>query len=62
MKDSPPGSGEDFAKPRFGLQAFIAMPSEERIEMFASLLGGERVLKRVSSGLDGGWRGDGSIR
>ena len=62
MKDSPPGSGEDFAKPRFGLQAFIAMSSEERIEMFASLLGGERVLKRVSSGLDGGWRGDGSIR
>jgi hypothetical protein len=58
MKDSPPGSGGDFGgNPRFGLQAFIAMSLEEWIEAFAGFLGGERVLRRVGEGLDGGWRG-----
>jgi hypothetical protein len=44
--------------PRFGLQAFIAMTLEERIETFAGLLGGETVLRRVSAALDGGWRAE----
>jgi hypothetical protein len=62
MKDSPPDSGGDFGgNPRFGLQAFIAMSLAEWIEAFAGLLGGERVLRRISEGLDGGWRG-GSVR
>jgi hypothetical protein len=42
---------------RFGLQAFVAMTLVQWIETFGGLLGGERVLRRVSAGLDGGWRG-----
>lgn len=39
----------------FGLAAFLGMSIEERVERFALLLGGERVLKRVSRVVDGDW-------
>ena len=54
LGDHPPDAS---LKPRFGLQAFIAMSLEERVEVFGRLLGGERVLREVSGVLDGGWRG-----
>jgi hypothetical protein len=40
---------------RFGLAAFVSMTVDERVERFASTLGGERVLRRVSEAIDGGW-------
>jgi hypothetical protein len=55
----PAGSAEGSVSPRFGLQAFVAMTLEEWVETFGGLLGGERVLRSVSAGLDGGWRGGG---
>jgi hypothetical protein len=57
VKDVSPDSGGDLGNFRFGLQAFIAMTLEQRVETFEGLLGGERVLRRVCAGLDGGWRG-----
>jgi hypothetical protein len=57
VKDISPDSGGDLGNVRFGLQAFIAMTLEQRVETFGGLLGGERVLRRVCAGLDGGWRG-----
>ena len=53
----PAGSAEGSVSPRFGLQAFVAMTLEQWIETFGGLLGGERVLRGVSAGLDSGWRG-----
>jgi hypothetical protein len=40
---------------RFGLAAFVSMTVEERVERFASTLGGQRVLRRVSESIEGGW-------
>lgn len=39
----------------FGLSAFVAMGPKARIEQFGSLLGGEKVLRRVSEVIDGPW-------
>jgi hypothetical protein len=55
----PAGSAEGSVSPRFGLQAFVAMSLEEWVETFGGLLGCERVLRSVSAGLNGGWRGGG---
>jgi hypothetical protein len=40
---------------RFGLAAFVSMTVEERVERFASTLGGQRVLRRISEAIEGGW-------
>jgi len=40
---------------RFGVAAFVSMTVEERVERFGAVLGGERVLRRVSEAIDGGW-------
>jgi hypothetical protein len=40
---------------RFGVAAFVSMTAEERVERFGAVLGGERVLRRVSEAIDGGW-------
>ena len=39
----------------FGLTAFVKMTLEERLARFETLLGGRRVLNRVSKVLDAGW-------
>lgn len=51
--DAIPGLGA--AQKRFGLAAFVSMTAEERVERFASTMGGERVLRRVSEIIDGKW-------
>lgn len=50
-----------FGREHCGLAAFLKMSLQERVERFADVLGGERVLKRVSTIVDGGWvvKGDG---
>jgi hypothetical protein len=40
---------------RFGVAAFVSMTAEERLERFGAVLGGKRVLRRVSEAIDGGW-------
>jgi hypothetical protein len=40
---------------RFGVGAFVSMTAGERLERFGAVLGGERVLRRVSEAIDGGW-------
>ncbi|KAK4144561.1 uncharacterized protein C8A04DRAFT_11421 [Dichotomopilus funicola] len=39
----------------FGLPRFVMMSREERVELFAQMLGGRKVLDRVSDVLDGPW-------
>ena len=39
----------------FGLTAFVKMTLEERLARFETLLGGRRLLNRVSKVLDAGW-------
>ncbi|KAF2671752.1 hypothetical protein BT63DRAFT_437704 [Microthyrium microscopicum] len=39
----------------FGLPAFIKMSASERVKMFEGMMGGRRVLARVSKCLDGEW-------
>ncbi|KAF2483174.1 hypothetical protein BDY17DRAFT_345794 [Neohortaea acidophila] len=48
------GPGEEVVSD--GLAAFVHMSSAERIERFGQLMGGERVLRRVSRCIDGGWK------
>lgn len=43
------------APKRFGVAAFVSMTAEERVERFGAVLGGDRVLRRVSEAIDGGW-------
>lgn len=52
-----PAGGIRLASPRFGLQTFVAMTLEERVEIFKGVLGGEGVLRRVGEVLEGGWGG-----
>jgi len=40
----------------FGLAAFVQMAPEERIARFGALVGGDRVLSRLSRMIDDGWR------
>lgn len=47
--------GEAARPKRFGLAAFVSMTADERVERFASTLGGDKVLRRVSEVIDGGW-------
>ena len=42
----------------FGISAFVQMDHNERIRRFCPILGGERVLGRVSSVVDARWRHD----
>ena len=49
--------GTSGTQKRFGVAAFVSMTAEERVERFGSVLGGERVLRRVSEAIDGGWSG-----
>ena len=49
------GIGPTEMQKRFGVAAFVSMPAEERVERFGAVLGGERVLRRVSEAIDGGW-------
>lgn len=50
-----PGIGPTGMQRRFGVAAFVSMTAEERVERFGAVLGGERVLRRVSEAIDGGW-------
>lgn len=59
-----PGSGEandssssfgGSSSVSYGLSAFVQMSAEERIQTFGPLMGGERVLGRVSEAIDGPW-------
>jgi hypothetical protein len=38
-----------------GLSAFLLMSEEKRVRFFQALMGGSRILKRVSRVLDGEW-------
>jgi hypothetical protein len=40
---------------RYGVAAFVSMTAKERVERFGAVLGGKRVLGRVSEAIDGGW-------
>lgn len=42
----------------FGIGRFVQMEHDERIRRFGPVLGGERVLGRVSSVIDARWRQD----
>lgn len=50
-----PGIGPTGMQKRFGVAAFVSMTVEERVERFGAILGGQRVLRRVSEAIDGGW-------
>jgi hypothetical protein len=54
-EDDSHDTGLSRAQKRFGVAAFVSMTAEERFERFASVLCGERVLRRVSEAIDGGW-------
>lgn len=49
------GSGSMEVQNRCGAAAFVSMTAEERVERFGAVLGGGRVLRRVSEAIDGGW-------
>lgn len=49
------GRGPVEEQKRFGVAAFVSMTADERVERFGAVLGGERVLRRVSEAIDGGW-------
>lgn len=49
------GIGPTEMQKRFGVAAFVSMTDEERVERFDAVMGGERVLRRVSEAIDGGW-------
>jgi hypothetical protein len=49
------GIGPTEMQNRFGVAAFVSMTDEERVERFGAVMGGERVLRRVSEAIDGGW-------
>jgi hypothetical protein len=49
------GIGPTEMQKRFGVAAFVSMTDEERVERFGAVMGGERVLRRVSEAIDGGW-------
>jgi hypothetical protein len=38
-----------------GLSAFLMMSEEKRVRFFQALMGGSRILRRVSKVLDGEW-------
>ncbi|KAK3938202.1 hypothetical protein QBC46DRAFT_318066 [Diplogelasinospora grovesii] len=52
LKDPSEGARQAVVEPRHGLPQFLSMTSDERVAMFGSLLGGRRVLDRVSQVLD----------
>ena len=52
--DSPMMEGRESVE--FGLTAFVSMGAEERTRRFEGLLGGTRVLRRVSERLDAVWQ------
>lgn len=39
----------------FGLQTFLMMPAEQRLESFQAVLGGSRILNKVNATLDQEW-------
>lgn len=49
------GAPIDSAKTDFGLTAFLHMTVEERVRKFGALMGGDGMLRRVSSIVDGQW-------
>ncbi|KAF2873348.1 hypothetical protein BDV95DRAFT_592732 [Massariosphaeria phaeospora] len=57
VTSSSPNSSESSSKSVsvFGLPAFLMMEAEERIDRFQVLLGGSRILKRVSAMMDQEW-------
>lgn len=55
LKGSVVGSSSSLNRESYGLAAFLRMSLRERVERFADVLGGERVLKRVSEVVDGAW-------
>ncbi|KAH7068828.1 hypothetical protein BKA63DRAFT_545557 [Paraphoma chrysanthemicola] len=52
---SPTSSSRPDSVPVFGLQAFLAMTEEQRVKDFQALMGGGRILERVSQVLDQQW-------
>lgn len=54
---APDGLEYSIAQPagEFGLTAFVEMSAEMRLQRFGHVLGGTRVLQRVSAVLDGAW-------
>jgi hypothetical protein len=53
---SPPASSElSRAVSVFGLSAFLVMGEDERVGFFQALMGGSRILRRVSRVLDKEW-------
>lgn len=52
---SPTSSSQPESVPVFGLQAFLAMTEEQRVKDFQALMGGGRILERVSKVLDQQW-------
>jgi hypothetical protein len=41
--------------PVSGLSAFLAMKGEQRVHRFQAIMGGSRILKRISKMLDQEW-------
>ncbi|KAF1936475.1 hypothetical protein EJ02DRAFT_413939 [Clathrospora elynae] len=55
LSSSPASSGVPGAVSVFGLTAFLTMSEEKRIRFFQALMGGSRILRRVSMALDQEW-------
>ena len=49
------GEGEGERMLKYGLSAFVQMSLQERLERFRVLLGGEKMLRKVSGVLDASW-------
>ncbi|KAK6007417.1 hypothetical protein QM012_004231 [Aureobasidium pullulans] len=43
-------------KQYYGLPAFVIMDDAERLRKFGTLFGGEKILRKVSMAIDGGWK------
>ncbi|KAF2734976.1 hypothetical protein EJ04DRAFT_601906 [Polyplosphaeria fusca] len=55
MGEGDDGEAQESAVEVFGLTALLLMDKEERVQEFQALLGGSRILGRVSNMLDGMW-------
>ena len=53
--DSTPASSN---RQHYGLPRFVMMNETERLKMFGALFGGEKILRKVSMAIDGGWTRD----
>lgn len=51
----PSESSSTYGSMQHGLAALVQMPAGERLQRFGPAMGGERVLEKISTVIDGGW-------